>query len=73
VAFLTEPWITRAKESNAGVVWASAEEIIPGYPLGILSFGPSLLERKDEFILYIGYVIQGVEPSLHHQMFVNHC
>ena len=61
VAFLTEPWITRAKESNAGVVWASAEEIIPGYPLGILSFGPSLLERKDDIgVRFLRAYLQGI-------------
>jgi NitT/TauT family transport system substrate-binding protein len=48
VIFLSEPWITRAKQSGAGDVWVPAAEIAPGYPLGIISFGPSLLKRKDD-------------------------
>lgn len=48
VAFLSEPWITRAEQSGAATLWLPAAEIAPGFSLGILSFGPTLLERTDD-------------------------
>lgn len=48
IAFLSEPWITRAQQSGAATVLMPAADIMPGYPLGILSFGPNLLNAKDD-------------------------
>ncbi|MEZ4640609.1 MAG: hypothetical protein R2856_37570 [Caldilineaceae bacterium] len=44
IVFMSEPWISRAQESGAGALWLPAADIAPSFPLGVLAFGPSLLE-----------------------------
>lgn len=61
VAFLSEPWITRAQEAGAGSIWLPAAEIAPGYSLGVLTFGPSLLERDDDAgVRFMQAYLQGI-------------
>lgn len=48
VAFLSEPWISRAQESSAASIWIPAAEIAPAFPFGMLIFGPSLLAQTDD-------------------------
>ena len=48
VAFMSEPWITHARESGAGEVWLPAADIFPGFPFSMVIFGPSLLARGDD-------------------------
>lgn len=47
VAFFNEPWITTSRQLDAGSLWLAAEDLAPGYPFSIITFGPSLLERTD--------------------------
>jgi ABC-type nitrate/sulfonate/bicarbonate transport system substrate-binding protein len=61
IVFMSEPWITRAQESGAGQLWLPAAQIIPGYSLGILSFGPTLLERTDDLgVRFLRAYLQGI-------------
>lgn len=61
VAFFSEPWITRAQESGAGDLWLPAAQIVPGYSLGILSFGPTLLDRTDDLgVRFLRAYLQGI-------------
>jgi NitT/TauT family transport system substrate-binding protein len=48
VAFTSEPWITRATEGGEIALWKSAASIRPGFSLGIVLFGPTLLDAKNE-------------------------
>lgn len=48
VAFLSEPWITRARESGAGELWLPAADIYPEYPFSMVIFGASMLSRGDD-------------------------
>lgn len=61
IAFFSEPWITRAQESGAGQLWLPAAQIVPDYSLGILSFGPTLLDRTDDLgERFIRAYLQGI-------------
>jgi NitT/TauT family transport system substrate-binding protein len=46
--FVSEPWITKALESNAGELWLPASEVAPDFPLNTIAFGPSMLSRTDD-------------------------
>jgi NitT/TauT family transport system substrate-binding protein len=48
VAFISEPWITRAADSGAGEMWLPAADVAPGFPLSMVNFGPSMLSRTDD-------------------------
>lgn len=48
VVFLSEPWITYARESNAGEIGFPLERVAPNYPVSTISFGPSMLSRTDD-------------------------
>lgn len=48
VVFMGEPWITRALDGKVGTVWKPASELTPGFPLSIVTFGPTMFERKDD-------------------------
>lgn len=48
VVFLSEPWITFARESNAGELGLPVEKVVPDYPISTISFGPSMLSRTDD-------------------------
>lgn len=48
VAFLSEPWITRARESGAAELLLPAADICPGYPFSVVIFGSAMLSRGDD-------------------------
>lgn len=48
IAFLSEPFITRALESGDVVLWKSAASIVPDFPLGVITYGPNLLENDQD-------------------------
>jgi NitT/TauT family transport system substrate-binding protein len=48
VSVLSEPWITRAQTSGAGEVWVPFSDIVPNMSLGVIAFGPSILEDNPE-------------------------
>ena len=48
VAFLSEPWITIARQSNAGELWLPVAKVAPDFPMSTISFGPSMLSRTDD-------------------------
>ena len=48
VVFLSEPWITYARESNVGEIGFPLEKVVPDYPVSTISFGPSMLSRTDD-------------------------
>jgi NitT/TauT family transport system substrate-binding protein len=45
VAPLSEPWITRSQKDNSAVVWKPLAEVTPGFALGTIVYGPSMLDR----------------------------
>jgi NitT/TauT family transport system substrate-binding protein len=48
VAFTSEPWITRATDGGEIALWKSAASIRPGFSLGIVLYGPTLLNAKSD-------------------------
>jgi NitT/TauT family transport system substrate-binding protein len=48
VVFLSEPWVTYARESNAGEIGFPLEKVVPDYPVSTITFGPSMLSRNDD-------------------------
>lgn len=44
----SEPWITRSIQTGSADIWVGAEEILPGYQLGTMAFGPNLLEDNPD-------------------------
>jgi NitT/TauT family transport system substrate-binding protein len=48
VSVLGEPWISRAVSADAGEVWVPYSEVIPGYAVAAITFGPSILEDNPE-------------------------
>lgn len=63
VAFFSEPWIRRVQENGGGEMWKPVSEIIPGFPLGVITFGPSLLKQDKEGDLGVRFLrayLQGI-------------
>lgn len=62
VAFFSEPWISRIRESGAGQLWVGASEVAPSYSLGVLTFGPNLLKSSDPDVgvRFLRAYLQGV-------------
>ncbi len=48
VSTMTEPWITRTKAAGAGDVWVPYSELIPNMTVGVIVFGPSILNDNPE-------------------------
>lgn len=48
VAVATEPHLTRLARAGTGVVWKGTEEIVPGYQVSSVMFGPSLLDERPD-------------------------
>jgi NitT/TauT family transport system substrate-binding protein len=48
LAVLTEPWLTRARNGDAGVVVRKTEQVVPGLQWGVMVYGPSLLDDDPE-------------------------
>ncbi|MBN2060679.1 MAG: ABC transporter substrate-binding protein [Deltaproteobacteria bacterium] len=47
-AVLGEPWLTRTIQAGQGVLWISANDVIPGFQYGFVAFGPSILSNNRE-------------------------
>lgn len=45
IANASEPWVTRIVQSGAGFLWKSANEVAPDFQVGVMLFGPTLLEK----------------------------
>ncbi|WP_129677443.1 ABC transporter substrate-binding protein [Candidatus Chloroploca sp. Khr17] len=43
VALVSEPWVTRITQADAGQVWQPVSAIAPDFQSGIIAFGPTLL------------------------------
>lgn len=62
ISVLSEPWITNAKKSGAGEVWIPFSEIVPNMSLGVIAFGPSILEdNPDAGTRFMTAYLKGVE------------
>lgn len=48
VTIASEPLLTRALSSGQAVVWRAGEELVPGYQLSSVMFGPTLLDERPE-------------------------
>lgn len=44
-AAVSEPWTTRLQQAGDAEIWIPGSEFIPDFPLGVVSFGPNLLEK----------------------------
>jgi ABC-type nitrate/sulfonate/bicarbonate transport system substrate-binding protein len=63
VAFVSEPFIRRMVD-NGGVMWKSAAEIAPNFSLGVITFGPNLLEKNkdgDTGVRFLKAYLQGID------------
>ncbi len=47
-AGLSEPFVTQAIETGAGVLMLAGGDVVPDEPIAFIFFGPSLLERQPE-------------------------
>ena len=62
VSMLSEPWITRAEATGAGEVWVPFSDIIPNTSMGLIVFGPSILEDNPEVgVRFLIAYLQGIE------------
>jgi NitT/TauT family transport system substrate-binding protein len=44
----SEPWLTRLLRVGKTRVWMPAEKVIPGYQIGVIIYGPTLLEKNPD-------------------------
>ena len=62
VAHLPEPWITVAQSSGAGEIWVPFSEVMPHLPMGIIVYGPSILdENREAGVRFMTAFLRGVE------------
>ena len=47
-AILAEPWVTQVMDAVPSEVWMPAGEVMPGFELGLLAYGPRLLRDEPE-------------------------
>jgi NitT/TauT family transport system substrate-binding protein len=48
VASMSEPWITRLLQGGYAVIWMPAQQVIPDFQLGVIIYGPNLLEENPD-------------------------
>jgi NitT/TauT family transport system substrate-binding protein len=48
LAVTSEPWVTRLIDEGGAEIWLPYGEIVPGFQLGYVAYGPSLLEENPE-------------------------
>lgn len=59
---LGEPWITRVVNSGAGEVWVPMAEVTPQLPVGLIVYGPTILDKNREAgIRFMAAYLRGVE------------
>lgn len=62
VTNLSEPWVTKMGEMQAGQVWVPYADVIPNLSLGLIGFGPGILEDKPEAgVPFMIAYLRGVE------------
>lgn len=62
ISLMSEPWISTAVESGAGEVWVPFSEIIPSMSIGMIVFGPSILEDNPDLgTAFMAGYLKGVE------------
>jgi len=44
----SEPWVRRLVQGGHGVLWISAQEVIPDFQFGTTMYGPNLLEKNPD-------------------------
>jgi len=47
-AATAEPWITRLLQTGKVVVWKPAQQVLPGFQIGAILYGPNLLDDNNE-------------------------
>jgi NitT/TauT family transport system substrate-binding protein len=47
-AFVGEPWLTRVIGGGHGELWVKAADALPGFEIGMVYFGPSILSHNRE-------------------------
>jgi NitT/TauT family transport system substrate-binding protein len=48
IAATAEPWVTRLLQTGKVVVWKPAQQVVPGFQVGAILYGPALLGRNKE-------------------------
>jgi len=48
VSWLGEPWLTRILQAGHTVLWMPVQQVIPNLQLGVIVYGPSLLDENPE-------------------------
>jgi NitT/TauT family transport system substrate-binding protein len=48
VAYASEPWVTRISEAGDAVLWMPGTQVVPGFQLGFILYGPALLEDNPD-------------------------
>jgi NitT/TauT family transport system substrate-binding protein len=43
-----EPWVTRISQAGQGTVWMPTEQVMPGFQISYIAYGPTLLEQNPE-------------------------
>jgi len=44
----SEPWVRRLEQGGHGVLWVTAQEVIPGFQFGTTMYGPYLIEKNPD-------------------------
>ncbi len=47
-AVTTEPWMTAILQTGDAVLWMPASKVIPGFQVGFILYGPTLLEKNPD-------------------------
>jgi NitT/TauT family transport system substrate-binding protein len=59
---LGEPWITIAETSGAGEVWMPYSELVPNLPMGLIIYGPNVMnEKHDAGVRFMAAYLRGLE------------
>jgi NitT/TauT family transport system substrate-binding protein len=48
LVFTSEPWLTRILGSDAGVLWVPLKDLVPDFQMGVIFYGPTLLNENPE-------------------------
>lgn len=64
-AYFGEPWITRAVNQSDAGVWVPYQDVVPGFPISMVVFGPSLLEdRPDVGVRFMAAYLKAVRQFM---------
>lgn len=48
ITFGFEPWLTQFLKGGHATIWKSVQQLIPNFQMGLLLYGPTLLEKNSE-------------------------